>query len=698
LSSLSSLRRLLAPLTIAVVGANESLGMSNNAVRPMLAAGRTVHLVNPKREELYGQTAFPSLTAIGEPVDAVLGLVNAARAVDLVAEAGAPGCGGVVVTAAGFGEGGPEGEALQRQLVDAAVSGGIAVVGPNCAGLRNVPLGANLFTGGPLDLEVGGVAVVSQSGFLVRAAMAAARDRQLGVSIAVSSGNEAVCDLADYVQVLATDEGTSVICLVIETIRRPDEFFAAVAAARAAGKSVVALKLGRGNRARRIIASHTGAIADDAWVYDVAFADHGIVSVADIDHLLDAALLFAQVPPTRRPEPIRRIGIITTSGGVAALATDIADRVDAPVPPLDELEAWVRERVPGDTVNPLDLTGFVMTDRALTEELFERYADAVDLLVLAWWTGEQDEGWASLLLEPFAAVAGRHHVPFVVSPVESTSVGSWVAAWRKQDVHFARGIESIYRAVAAHNVEALAPERPPPGAKRGGPAPSGRPSLVPSDVGPMVPFSEAMGLLTDVGIAVADHVLVRPADEVPDLRHLGDSVVVKLADVPHRTELGAVSVGVPIEDVADEVSRLRAVAEQHHVPADVVVQAMVHGVGEAFGGLLCTASLGPVLLFGRGGVQVETDGGVRGRMLPTTASGISSLVDDVAGAHVFERLRGQAAWPTGPLETVVASLVELWQRHGAWLDSVDLNPLIVTPDGPVAVDVLLIATDPEGSS
>jgi acyl-CoA synthetase (NDP forming) len=697
LTAPSALRRLLAPSTIAIVGANESLGMSNNAVRPMLAAGRAVHLVNPKRDELYGQAVFPALTAIGAPVDAVLGLVNASRAVDLVEEAAAAGCGGVVVTAAGFGEGGADGEALQRRLVDAATAGGVAVIGPNCAGFRNVPLGANLFTGGPLDLTAGGVAVVSQSGFLVRAAMAAARDRQLGVSIAVSSGNEAVCDRADYVEVLAGDEATRVICLVIETIRRPAEFFASVAAARAAGKAVVALKLGRSNRARRIIASHTGAIADDAWVYDVAFADHGIVSVADVDHLLDAALLLAQVATTRRSEPIQRIGIITTSGGVAALATDIADRTDAPVPPLDELEPWVRERVPGDTVNPLDLTGFVMTDRALTEELFERYADAVDLLVLAWWTGDQDEGWASLLLEPFAAVAERHEVPFVVSPVESTSVGVWVDDWRKQGVHFARGIESVYRAVAAHNLDAAAPG-PPQTVKRDRGSGTDRPALVPSEAGPLVSFADAMGMLAEVGITVADYVVIRPEDEVPLLQHLGDEVVVKLADVPHRTELGAVSVGVAIEDVPAEVTRLRVTAAQHHAPATVVVQAMVRGMGEAFGGLLCTAALGPVLLFGRGGVQVETQGGVRGRMLPTSSSRLASQVDDVAGAHVFERLRGQTAWPPAPLERAVASLVDLWQRHGTWLDSVDLNPLIVTADGPVAVDVLLIATEPEGSS
>ena len=114
----------------------------------------------------------------------------------------------------------------------------------------------------------------------------------------MSSGNEAVCDLADYVEALVDDPHTRVVCLVIEKVRRPAAFFAAVARARNAGKPVLALKLGRSDRARRIVQSHTGAIADDSWVYDLAFREHGIVSVGDIDELLDAAELLVQLRPS----------------------------------------------------------------------------------------------------------------------------------------------------------------------------------------------------------------------------------------------------------------------------------------------------------------------------------------------------------------------------------------------------------------
>lgn len=695
-----SLARMLGPRTVAVVGASEQLGMSNNAVVPMIEAGRQVALVHPHRDVLYGQQVHASLTeaveAVGTPIDAVLSLVNAERSLDVVEEAAALGCGGVVVAAAGFVEAGESGAVLQRRLLEITARTGLAVVGPNCAGFRNVPLGANLFTGGRLDLPVagvdtvGGVSIVSQSGFLVRSAFAAAKERALGVSIAVSSGNEAVCDLADYVAVLAADPVTSVICLVIETVRRPVEFFDAVAVARAAGKPVIALKLGRSERSRRIMQSHTGAIADDSWLYELAFREHGIVSARNVDDLLDRAQLFAQLPAEHHRR-IARVGIITTSGGVATLATDLADdptsSYDLDLPPLDEIEAWVRERVPGDTVNPLDLTGFVMTKADLTEEVFGVYAGVVDALVLAWWTGADDEGWSATLLGSFAAVAQRAGIPFVVSPLEATSIGGWVTAWRHRGLVFARGIESVYRAVDAMNMFTRAV---PTTSESVEIRPAGVPPvLVPSDAGPMVSFDDAMRLLESVGITVAPWIVVADGmSAVPDVGRLGDRVVVKLADVPHRTELDAVRVGVPIAEVARTIEELRRIAAHHGVPGTIAVQALARGHGEAFAGLLGTTGLGAVVLLGLGGVLVEVTKEVSGRFLPLDDAAVRELVGDVT--EVVARLRGQRPWPAEALAAVVAGIDRLWREHGNWITSIDLNPLIVTESGVVAVDALVL--------
>jgi acyl-CoA synthetase (NDP forming) len=434
--------------------------------------------------------------------------------------------------------------------------------------------------------------------------------------------------------------------------------------------------------------SHTGAIADESWIYDLAFREHGVIPARDVDDLLDRAQLFVQLPPGRHG-PIRSLGIITTSGGVAALATDIADEVGAPLPPLPEIEEWVRARVPGDTVNPLDLTGFVMSNPAMMEELFERYATVVDALVLGWWTGVQDEGWSTTLLGPFANAAARSNIPFIVSPVEATGVGGWVSDWRQRGLTFARGIESIYRAVDAMD-RFDAPVRAAVG--RVAPSAAVAPShLIASDVGQMVPFADAMQLLTSAGISVAPWLVVAVADTVDPaaVSALGDRLVVKLADVPHRTELGAVRVGVAAPDVPAVVEEMRAIAQAHHVEAAVAVQAMVAGHAEAFAGLQCHTGLGPVVLLGLGGVLVEVMRQVGGRFLPLDDAAATDLAGEVAGA--VGRLRGQQPWPIEAVTAAVRGLDELWRQHGEWLCSVDVNPLIVTADGVIAVDALMIA-------
>jgi acyl-CoA synthetase (NDP forming) len=687
-----SLARLLAPRTVAVVGANESLGMSNNAVRPMLEAGVDVRMVNPRREEVYGRPCAPSLTALGEPMDAVLVLVNAERTVETAREAAALGCGGIVAAAGGFAEGGDQGQALQRELQAIAAASGLAVVGPNCSGFINAQLPVNMFTGGRIELLAGPVAVVSQSGFLVRSALAAAQRRQLGVSIAVSSGNEAVCGLHDYVGLLADDPATSVICLVIETIRQPKEFFAAVAKARARGTAVIALKLGQTDSSRAIMQSHTGAIADAAWVYDLAFREHGVLRAKDMDDMLDQAQLFAQLP-REQWQPMRRASMITSSGGVAALATDLAAGSTVSFPPLTELAGWVRERVPGaDTLNPLDMTGFVMTDKAVLTELFEKYSGAseADLLILCWWLGQGDEAWGNLLLEPFAGVAERSATPLLVTPLEGTALGDWTPALRERGVTIASGVASVLRAMTAMTEFVEQGETAGPRTSGAAPLAAAAPvRLVQTEAGRMVPFADAMRLLEDAGIAVAPYEVIAAGSETLT-KDLGERLVVKLADVPHRTELGAVALGVAPSEVAEQVRRMRSLAVEHGVDDTVVVQGMVAGHAEAFAGVSLGSDLGDFALFGRGGVLVETAGGISGRLLPLDKSAAEALVEEVAGEAVISGLRGQRTWPTAAVVETLLGLSELWRQVGSWATSVDINPLVVSDSGVLAVDALIL--------
>jgi acyl-CoA synthetase (NDP forming) len=685
----SNLARLLAGRSVAVVGASEKLGMSNNAVLPMLAAGREVHLVNPNRDTVYDLPTAPSLTAIGSPVDSVLALVSAERSIEVVREARELGCGGVVIGAAGFAELGDEGAVLQQRLVEAA-GGELAIVGPNCSGFMNVRTGANLFTGGRVALRPGPVALVSQSGFLLRSCLMAGQQRQLGFGVALSSGNEAVCGLADYLSILAADPDTTVVCLVIEKIRDADAFFTALSEARATNTAVIALKLGRTERSRDIMRSHTGAIADESWVYEMVLRQSGVVMANDIDDLLDKAQLLAQLPPSRWGRA-RSVAVMASSGGVAGIAADLSVEEGVDLPDLPALAAWVHERIPGGgSLNPLDLTGFVLRDPDLPEQMFSTYAhaDGVDALVLCWWTGEGDEAWARTLLEPFSRAAATAGIPMVVSAIENAAVGGWTEAYREQGITFCRGLRSTFRALRALDHVATGPQAV--GGRRAA-APRGvAPRLIDTPAGRIVGFDDTMALLTAAGVAVAPYVVLpEGVDADPAIAALGDRLVVKLADVPHRTELGAVRLDIRPEQLPIVVRELRELAARHHVPATIAVQAMVPGHGEAFIGVQGRSDLGPVLLFGRGGILLELARKVDGRLLPLMTGEAAALVGEVAdGVGV---IRGQHAWDPAPLITTVEAVGRLWEANNAWLASADLNPLIVTAGGAVAVDGLLLA-------
>ncbi len=691
----SALSRLLWPSSIAVVGASEQLGMSNNAVLPMLEAGMDIHLINPNRETVYDRPTLPSLSAVGAPVDAVLCLINAARTVELVEEASALGCGGVVAAAGGFAELGEEGRALQARMI-AAAGEDLAVMGPNCSGFKNVPLGVNLFTGGRMTLAAGSVAVVSQSGFLVRAALAAAKERQLGISLAISSGNEAVCGLADYIDALADDDATQVICLVIEKIRDADAFYAAVGKAQAAGKAVLAVKLGRSARARDIMRSHTGAIADESWVYDLVLNEIGVLVAHDIDDMLDMAQLVAQIP-SKRWQPINGTAVVASSGGVASTAADAAEEIGVTLPRPADIESWLLETIPGaDSLNPLDMTGFVVRDEELLKRLFSSYISdsAIDALVLVWWTAEDDAGWGSVLLGPLVRAAKGAQIPVIVSTVEATSPGSWTVPMRAENLSFCRGLRSTFRAIRALNAASQPPERVAPLLPLNGERPTT--GLIETEDGTFASFATAMALLEQAGIPVAPWVVLDDGVEAtPEVGQLGSSLVVKLADVAHRTELGAVRLDVAPEELAGVITDLRGLAVTHGVSGAIAIQAMTAGRGEAFIGIQGRTDLGPIVLMGRGGVLVELNRQIEGRRLPLDPTGAKDLVDAVAGPAAFARLRGQKAWDTAALEGVLAGVDRLWDAVGGWVESLDLNPLIVTDAGVVAVDALVMVARPE---
>jgi acyl-CoA synthetase (NDP forming) len=687
----ATLMRLLSPRSIAVVGASERRPMSNVAIANLQGAPVDLHLVNPSASEAYGRPTVASLTDIDGPVDAVMSLVGAERTLAVVEEAGQVGAAGVVVVASGFAEVGAEGVALQERLAAVAHAARMAIVGPNCTGFANLTAGISLFTGTAVDVRAGGISIVSSSGYLMRSAMVAARERNLGIRIAVSAGNEAVTTLADYMDAFIADPETSVICAIVEKLREPEAFFELAAQARAAGKPVVVLKLGRTERARDIVKSHTGAITSEGWLYDVAFRSAGVLAAESIDDLLDLAAVVAQLP-VAKVGPVERVAILTSSGGAAALAIDTVDDDDVKLPALTSLIEPLRAFIPGVAVaNPLDLTGFTMSDPEAMVSVLQLLVDSaeVDAVVVTWWIGDDDEQRSKLLLDPIARVAGTK--PIVMTTLESSRIGRWTENVDIPMVAFCRGIGGAARALRATRTTsapasvAVVPSVPPL------PRPA---ELVATDVGLIVPFEQSMRLLADAGVPVATWWLF-DSDTWPTAggKDRDARFVVKLADVAHRTELGAVRLGVADADVPAAAAELVAIAKREGVSSKVAVQAQASGLGEAFIGTQNGTEVGDVIVVGLGGILVELTRKVVGRRLPLAGADIDGMLDEFGGDTVFRGIRGGEPWDRAGVARAVGGAAVLSQRAASWLHSMDINPLICNAEGCVAVDALMIVRD-----
>ncbi len=423
-------------------------------------------LVNPNRPRAHGVATYPSLTAIGQPIDALLCLIGAEGTIATAAEARTCDAGGMVAIAGGFAEAGAAGTELQYRLVEAC-AGELALLGPNCNGFINLRSGARLTGAPPICIPKGGASLITHSGGLINVIAAAVTERGGGFSHLISTGNEAALDMADCIEFLAEDANTQVICLAVETIRRPERFFEALGRAHAAGKPVVALKYGRSARGRQIATSHTGAVVGDSWVYDVGLRQHGVAVAADVLEFADRIVGFQHIDRARW-RSIKGLAIASLSGGWAAMASDVCEDEKVDLPALEALAPQIAAIIPGTTVvNPLDLTGKVISDPASAGAAFEALiaSDEVDALLVPWSLDKAGLASGAAVIEPLKRVAQTTSKPIILSSMEDGPLSAWARDLPNQGVMPGRGLRASIRALSAMNIfmahqERLAQPRP----------------------------------------------------------------------------------------------------------------------------------------------------------------------------------------------------------------------------------------------
>ena len=685
--------RMLNPKTIAIVGMKDDSPFPQYVQRTLDHSDATVYFVSPKYDTVMGRTAYKDLADIPEKIDVVYAVTNAAVSVGIAEQCVTLGIGGLVLVAGGFAEAGGNGLELQGRLKAAAEAGGFAVAGPNGLGIINVPSQVSLTLASDHKRRPGGISVISQSGAVLSGvAMAAWRLPSIGLNVLVSAGNEAVTDLADYVDYLVDDPGTTAIGLVIEKIRRPEAFFAAAKRAILAGKPIVALKLARSTRTQELAASHTGSLTGDAWVYEVAFRQLGIGIARDAEELVDRLAIVEQLDSSYWTA-VENLAILTFTGGFASMCMDLATDEGINVPPLHELRGWVAENLPGVSVpNPLDTTGMGALKWPEILDIYGKTSQ-IDAYLMVHPLAEEDAGpGGSPFVQLFAEASATHGKPFIVSNC-ATELGGWAtgiidahpgAATGYGPRATLRGIETLGQFVRARTALTAVASKPEPLAR-----PSGTPIVGPE--GNMLTFADAMRLLRENGIPVAPYHLLTE-DEETTVPSFEGPYVVKLSDVAHRTEHGAVLLNIDADALPAAVKELREIAQADGLASVVAVQPMIQAKGEAFLGIQ-NSELGPMVVFGLGGIFVEVLKKVGGRMAPITRSQAEELIAEFEETKLMHGFRGQEPWNLDALADLLVNAGQLAAAGAGWMDSIDANPVLVTDDGFLAVDALCLVND-----
>ncbi len=690
-----SLDAFFNPATIAIVGASNTAGKIGAApLNFLLQFGYEGEVIpiHPSEPQVQGCPAWPSLHAAvqarGKGIDLAIVAVPAALVPATLEDAGRAGVKHLVVFSSGFGEVGEEGAQVQRELARRAEELGVRMLGPNCLGYMN--LARHVYaTFTPLILQgrapLGQIALVSQSGAFAGYAYALARERGVGLSHWITTGNEAGLTVSDCIDWLVQDPQTRVIMTYIEGIRDGERFKQALARARKAGKRVVAVKVGKSAIGAAAAASHTASLAGDDAAYEALFLQNGVWRAHSIDEFFQVAHALTTSGVPARPD----LGVLTVSGGVGVLLADEANARGLGMPELPkETQRKVVELVPfAGPRNPVDMTGQVAARQGLISDMARLVLDGGgygSLLLFLAGAGLAPKNWENM---HELAVTVRREFPQVVlayacliTPERRRALEAIGCLIFEEPTHAVRTLAALdfFRRSDAEQALAQAQQQALP--KRDL-APLSRPRL---------PINEADALqwLRAQGLDVMPHARAANVDQAAmAAQAMGYPVALKIlsADILHKSEVGGVALGLKDEAAVRAAFQTVTQSSRKHAPQagidGVLVAPMAPAGVECILGLRHDPVLGPLVLLGFGGVDVELLRDVSVRLAPVDARTAQAMVDQLKLAPL---LRGHRGRPIADEAALVAALVrmsELGVACAGWIDSMEINPLRVLERG-----------------
>ena len=713
---------LFNPRSVAIIGATEDpTRIGGRPLRYLKESGFQggIWPVNPRRDRVQGIEARPDITEVPGVIDTAIVAVPAARALETIEACAERGVRAAVVFTSGFAETDADGATRQRRMGEIARASGMRILGPNCLGVYNAATGFFATFTTTLDLyrpRPGPVAIVSQSGAYGSHLGLLARRRRIDVGLWVTTGNECDVTVAECIAWIAARPEIKVVAAYAEGVRDGDALLASLDAMRACGKSVFFTKTGRSEIGAEAVRSHTAALAGADAVFDAVLAQHGIVRAGSTEEMLDAAYAasFGALPSDRR------VGFMTVSGGAGVMMADEAAARGLEVAPMpEETQRRLKEKLSFCTPrNPVDFTAQVFNAPHLVGEFLDAMLDEGDYaaVVLFFTYVASADFMVKPCLDALARARARHpHRPILMSMVGSDEA---IAPYEALNVPVFEDPVRAVRAVSAlaRVREGLARGRDagaettthPPGAPCSGGRAAEGPAHEPGTdaaahpageryTGGRLDEHEAMRLLASWGVPAVDARAAHSAEEAECAAvAIGALVAMKILspDIAHKTEAGAVALGIAPGDAAREHDALRARTRAYDASAEIrgtLLAPMVSGV-ECILGTRRDPVFGPVVMVGSGGVLAEVVNDVAFRKAPIDRAEAKRMIAELRGAEVLEGARGRPRCDVDALAAAVAALSRFAAAHADTVESVDVNPFVVLPEGEggLALDALII--------
>lgn len=700
------------PQTIAVIGAKDTPGSVGATIMQNLMTGLfkgKIYPVNPKRPQVFGLKAFPTITSVPEPIDLAIIVTPAPTVPQLVAECAEANVKGAIVISAGFKELGEAGMRLEQEMLTYAHRSHMPIIGPNCLGVMNPCYGLNATFAKGMALP-GHLAFISQSGAMCTAVLDWSLQEKIGFSAFVSIGSMADVNWGTLIDYLGDDPNTHHLLLYMETVGDARSFLTA-AREVALEKPIIVIKAGRTEAAAQAAASHTGSLSGSDEVFDAALERVGVLRVNSISELFSMASVLARQPLPKGP----KLSIITNAGGPAVLATDATIFHGAEIAPLseDSLQALNQVLPPAwSHSNPVDILGDAdanryiealdviykdpevdgvlailspqdMTDAAGTAERIKEFSSLNKKPILASWMGGES-------VRQGAKILSEANIPTFSYPDDAAK--TFAMMW-----HYSKNIQSLYEippAIEQVEIEKSILER------RRHETSEFFHSVLEEERILLTEF-ESKQILESYGIPTVQTLVARNPEEAVYLAaQIGYPVVVKLYSqtITHKTDIGGVKLNLfdaeavlkAFQEIQEAVNSL-ARSEDFE---GVTVQKMIRRSGyELILGSSTDPQFGPVILFGTGGQLVEVFKDSALAIPPLNGKLAHHLMQKTKIYEALQGVRGRKAVNLSNLERILIRFSDLIVENRR-IKECDINPLLASEDEIIALDARILLHEP----